>query len=332
MVLAPGPYGSLDGARVFQPAVVRSTNGSYLMYYTGSDGYRNRIFGAYSPDGVVWTKLSGSIYLNDGAGSPFVMTVGSGYQMWFESVVWGVGPLGYTDRIYAANSTDGLFWTISGVVLDVGSGTAWDAGSVGDPSVVRGPDGVYRMYYTMYAANHTGAIGVATSTDLVSFTKWPGNPVLFPGSVGSWDDYAVTNPSAVAEPTWALFYNGRQATTIDQIGLATSADGYHWIRRSAPFLGKDSAGTWDSAGVGGPSFLAGGLARLYFDGTTGNGSNEIGMISVSLPQTGTTTGETTILGLSVWSFAFLVAVLVMGGAVIVVVALAFRGDYRRRFP
>ncbi|HYM39595.1 MAG TPA: hypothetical protein VEY12_05555 [Thermoplasmata archaeon] len=328
LVLPVGPPGSLDAAQVSQPAVVRALNGSYLMYYTGSDGSRNRILAAHSRNGIAWTKLGGSLFLNDGSGSPFLLLIAGTYHLWFESVVWGVGPLGYTDRIFHATSTDGVTWSTPALALDVGNVSDWDGGSVGDPSVAPGAPGDYRMYYTMYAANHTAAIGVATSTDLVTFTKWAGNPVFRPGPSGSWDDYTVANPSVVPGSPWTLFYGGRRSFTRGQIGLATSLDGYTWTRGSAPLLGYDPPGTWDSAGVGDPEFVEGAPPHLYFDGASGTGASEIGMVNVtSASSSGATEG--TVLGIPVLAFVLLVLVAGIGVATVLAVLLVLRSGSRR---
>lgn len=331
-VLAPSPSGWPDMGGVSQPTVVQGTNGSFLMYYTGYDGARNRILTAQSSDGIVWTKIPGSISLNDGAGSPFVMRIGIEYRMWFESVVWGSGPLGYTDRIYGATSFDGLNWTITGVVVDVGAGPAWDAGTVGDPWVVRASNGTYLMYFGMYAANRSVAIGVATSADLVTFTKWPGNPVLLPGPPGSWDDYSVSNPAVATGGSWAIFYGGRRAATKDQIGLASSSDGFHWTRTTGPFLGADTAGRWDSGVVGAPAIVKAGTNRLYYDGSNTTGGSGIGMVNLTVSTTGGGEGNATMLGIPLVAFLTILVLLAVGAAAVVVFAIMAGGTSRRRIP
>ncbi len=328
MVLAPGPSSSGTTFSVFQPSVVRALNGSYLMYYTGYDGYRDHVLAASSPDGIVWTKLGVDIFVDSGAGSPFVMAVGGAYRMWFVSITWGTGPLGYSDRICESNSTDGLTWSPPGVVVDLGNGFAWDAGSVSDPEVVPVPGGGYRMYYTSTAANGSAAIAMATSADLVTFTKWSGNPVLLPASSGSWDDYAVSNPSVIPGSPWAMFYQGRQQPIHDQIGLATSQDGYHWTRIAAPFLPFDAPGTWDSGEIAGPAYLAGGPPRLYYSGgTNATFGTDIGFVNLTAPAAGNTGA---VLGLSVPEIVALVVFVGAGVAAVVVTGLFLRSEYRRR--
>ena len=279
IVLPPGSPGALDGVRVLQPSVVRATNGSYLMAYMGFDGSRNHLMVATSPDGLSWTRVGEAVSLNDGSGSPFVMMVAGVYQMWFESVMWGVGPMGYTDQIYHTTSSDGISWSAPTLALTVGSPGAWDGGSVGDPTVARDSSGMYRMYFTMFAANGSAAIGLATSSDLVTWTKWPGNPVFVPDAPGTWDDGAVSGPSVVAGSPWTLFFQGRRGGTADRIGYATSSDGYTWLRNPDPLLTNEAAGTWDSYAVSAPSFLAGSpTSWLFFYGDDGTGTSSIARV------------------------------------------------------
>ncbi len=328
-VLSAGPSGSPDSNGASQPTVFRVANGSYLMYYTGNDGAEDRILAAYSHDGISWTKLPGDIFLDNGAASPFVLPLATGYRMWFESISWGMGPLGYEDQIYGAVSANGLNWTLTGIALDVGNGSAWDAATVADPYVVQGPDGLYRMYYTMYAANGSIALGVATSSDLMSFTKWPGNPILVAGPAGSWDSGAVSGCAVLAGATWTLFYGGRPPYTAGQIGIADSTDGYHWVRSTVPFLPVDGPGTWDSLALGSPSPLDAEPIRLYFDGTSRIGTGDIGFVNVTGTSSGGGTAGT-LLGIPIAALVFLVAFVGLGVAVLIVIVVVLRAEGRRR--
>jgi predicted GH43/DUF377 family glycosyl hydrolase len=60
-------------------------------------------------------------------------------------------------------------------VLKPGAAGAWDKGQVCEPRVVRVHDQYY-MFYTHCAGTH--GIGLATSLDGKSWTKYAGNPVL----------------------------------------------------------------------------------------------------------------------------------------------------------
>jgi predicted GH43/DUF377 family glycosyl hydrolase len=51
------PPSDYDHFAVFEPAVVKDSQGTYHAWYTGSDGANYRILNATSSDGLVWTKL-----------------------------------------------------------------------------------------------------------------------------------------------------------------------------------------------------------------------------------------------------------------------------------
>ncbi|WP_127473255.1 glycoside hydrolase family 68 protein [Microbacterium sulfonylureivorans] len=80
-------------------------------------------------------------------------------------------------RIGHATSTDLIEWTDHGEVLAPGPAGSFDATATWTGSVVRGDDGLWRMFYTgAVFPSATGmanveSIGVATSTDLHTWTK-----------------------------------------------------------------------------------------------------------------------------------------------------------------
>jgi hypothetical protein len=64
-------------------------------------------------------------------------------------------------------------------------------------------------------------IGYATSLDLVTWTKYPGNPILSWGSTGSWDAGGVEQPDVIfGAKGYVLYYDGFNATSHAKIGLA----------------------------------------------------------------------------------------------------------------
>jgi hypothetical protein len=78
-------------------------------------------------------------------------------------------------EIYVAESNDLLSVRFLGKALPVGDPGSWDSGTVAKPYVMY-LDGTYYMFY---AGSSIGkAIGLATSTDGINFTKYTGNPIL----------------------------------------------------------------------------------------------------------------------------------------------------------
>jgi hypothetical protein len=104
---------------------------------------------------------------------------------------------------------------------------AWEGKDLSGPSALLTGGQVY-LYYSA-----AGGIGLATSSDGLTFMKVPG-PVLAPDSTMAWE---TTNPHA---PTVAIFPDGSWHMLYgagDSIGEATSSDGQTWTRiESNPVL------------------------------------------------------------------------------------------------
>ncbi len=278
VVIPTGPGGSADSVAAYFPSVLREANGTYKMWYTGSNGASLSILLALSLDGFRWVTQGMVLSGSNGAESPCVLRIGSVYHMWFTLVTYGGSPLGYLDQIYHATSADGVSWSVQGLALGVGAAGSWDGDTVAEPWVVRDTNGLYRMFFE--GLNNTGnsQIGEATSSDLVTWTPSGGNPIVRWGAPGAWDSGDAHSPSVLVGPTWTLYYGGRQNSTRDQIGIAWSTDGYNWTKSSLnPAITPEPAPAWDDWIVGSPGVFQdpAGL-RVYYSGTNGNG-NAIGV-------------------------------------------------------
>ena len=130
-----------------------------------------------------WEVLQEPVYSDqddDWAKDPSVIKVGDTWYMYYTSAnPWGggKGPC----RIDYATSPDGLTWTWKGLSIPKGKPGEWDEERPQAPAKPILKDGVYYMYYAGKCATKAVAIGYATSTDLIHWTKNPGNPVLSQG-------------------------------------------------------------------------------------------------------------------------------------------------------
>jgi predicted GH43/DUF377 family glycosyl hydrolase len=183
------------------------------------------------------------------------------YKMWYTG---HRGPGGIPFAIGYATSSDGVNWNRVGTspVLDVGPAGAWDAGQVRAPSVIK--DGaVYRMWYLTDTQ-----VGYATSSDGITWAKYPNNPVLTPGPA-DWDSVQIVFDSVILDAggfkMWYVGCGGAGATFRCQIGYATSPDGSTWTKfngGSEPVLTTGPSGAWD-----GDSLSGGGLSVLKVGST-----------------------------------------------------------------
>lgn len=145
----------------------------------------------------------------------------------------------------------------------------WDGSWIKDPCVVRDGD-TYKMWY---AGRSTGTslyqIGLATSTDGITWTKSTANPVITLGSTGEPDSGGCTMPNiwkdstAVGSTTlWRMLYAGTSSGgSVYGVCYAYSSDGITWTKSSAnPVIGPGTSSEWNSVGTG--------VGAVHKDGNT----------------------------------------------------------------
>ncbi|MBE0648959.1 MAG: T9SS type A sorting domain-containing protein [Bacteroidales bacterium] len=111
-------------------------------------------------------------------------------------------------------------------------------------------EGTFYIFYTGFDAAGIPSIGMASSSDGYSFTKYAGNPVFTPSGSG-FDSFSVTQGIIIHGQTgWIMYYNGREQSGFGpgpSIGIATATDlTGPWTRDTNPILTVGSSGEWDS--------------------------------------------------------------------------------------
>lgn len=102
-------------------------------------------------------------------------------------------------------------------------------------------------------ASTTYDIGVATSTDRVTWSTNVGNPILSPGS--GWESSSVAQPCLVWDGTqFVIFYTGFDVSNNPSIGRATAPSlAGTWTKYgSNPIISHGAPGDPDEVGVGQP--------------------------------------------------------------------------------
>ena len=83
--------------------------------------------------------------------------------------------------------------------------------------------------------------GLATSTDLLHWTRCESNPVLPVSSIGNWDCKFVSDPYIVRDhDTWINFFFGYDYEHAQE-GVAFSEDLIHWEKNPVPLLSCGSS-------------------------------------------------------------------------------------------
>ena len=238
------------------------------------------LFGSAARAQTVWQRYSGNPVIPGPAGggyafSPSVLFDASAnlYRMWFTARTYGE-----TWSIYSAISNNGVTWFAYVVDPVLQGGSAYfDSDGVVYCSVIREGTG-YRMYYTGVRGCCGIALGLATSSDGIHWTKSSANPVLSPSPAG-WDSQGVSQPQVYFDgSTYFLYYEGKNGAYA-QIGLATSVDGIRWIKAASnPILSNGGPGAWDEtlASPGG-LFVYGGTFYMLFTGQGASGPQLVGL-------------------------------------------------------
>ena len=169
-VVAVGLPGSQDAFSAAHPTVLFD-GGLWKMWYEGDDSTKKSIAYATSTDGLTWSKAgaviesgSGNVEFGvfaptvwkDRRREPFKMLVGGRKETQQGSGV-------FQTKLIAANSPDGLDWTLGNIALNPAS---FASSNLSSPEVV--PEGnAIKLYYSGNDANEGDArdrIGFATST------------------------------------------------------------------------------------------------------------------------------------------------------------------------
>ena len=140
-------------------------------------------------------------------------------------------------------------------VINNGQTGEWDEGTAFLANIVFYNDTFY-LFYTgsTFIFTQPTAIGFATSTDGMTFTKYIGNPIL-EGDGSGFDAFGVNQAAVtVVNSTWFLYYSTQPSLIFGPgpaIGLATSSNpGGPWTRLENPVLEVGSSGEWDAGYVG----------------------------------------------------------------------------------
>lgn len=160
----------------------------------------------------------------------------------------------------------GMNWFRQGMVLDVGPIPSTYESS-GWPSVVKGSDGIYRMWYTgsdsaVPVSNRY--IRYATSVDGKNWDRM--GIVIGPNATVEDRVYA---PTVIEDGgVYKMWYVGDELDPPwgSSIFYATSPDGYTWTRQGL-VLPKAFEGTYDDVGVSFPAVLKdGGVYKMWYTG------------------------------------------------------------------
>ena len=214
---ATGKKSDFDGVSVDDPIVFRD-QGRFYMLYIGFDGTGYQTGLTTSRDLLHWERVAlvgprdpNSAYTKYNLAISSILRDknlhGSGEAIKLNGeylAAWNAYPSsGYEQGaavIGLARSRDLLHWTLSEPILRPQDGAPWEHGGLYRPDLLL-DSGKYYLYYNaktdMLPKSEGGGwheqTGVATSTDLKTWSRYPGNPILRNGARGS-ETYPASNP------------------------------------------------------------------------------------------------------------------------------------------
>lgn len=226
-VVALGGPGSFD-EKLIEPVSVVVTNGNYEMWYLGNDAQTNIRTGyAISVDGLNWAKLGGQSILPVGApgawdGLAAIMLAVHRDASGYVGIYGGVNSLG-THAYGQAVSSDGISWLKHGGNPVLSLGGKQISGAI---ALVK-TGSTYQLWYPVNGAGAgTNFLGIyyASSTDAITWTEYPLNPVLGAGNFGLWAPVVESLTVLRTDPgNLKLWFSGDDGAkpSPDAIGFAT---------------------------------------------------------------------------------------------------------------
>jgi len=202
-----------------------------------------------SHDGIQWSEpqiVLGPNRASDWEGRvnrPAVVKRDGAYHMWYTGQSAKQSWIGY------ATSPDGRTWTRRSAKPVLSPERHWEGVAVMCPHVLWDEKSrLYRMWYSAGEQYEPNAIGYATSSDGINWTKYKDNPIFAADRRNPWEQHKVTACQIIPAGDWhIMFYIGFRDENRAQIGLARSRDGITgWQRHPANPILFPVAGAWDA--------------------------------------------------------------------------------------
>jgi len=301
MVLAPSYVpGAFDSHMVDVPFVFQHEH-RYHMTYVGYDGAGYRTGLASSTNPYHWQKEG--MILDRGA--PGSITAHNAALTWIlrDNALFGAGELrrvngrflgtyhayprpGYEQGpavIGLCWSNDLRRWEVEPPCLLSAEGAAWERAGLYKSCLVE-HEGVYYLFYNAknQERDWIEQTGVATSTDLRTWRRYEGNPVLPVGARGAFDDRFASDPCVLRMgDVWAMFYFGLCSDGHARDSVAFSRDLLHWAKTGEVLIDVGMPGDIDSRHAHKPSlFYADGTLFHYYCAVSPEPSGRIGDIAI----------------------------------------------------
>lgn len=293
---ANNPLSSLSHKKygtIFDISVLKE-NGKFRMWVSWRP--KNSIALVESSDGINWSEPIEVLLPDEQTGladnssakwlsrlnRPVIVKKGDTYHMWFTGQEWnGTARIGY------ATSKDGVkfeFMNNKQPVLNFEPGTWEDQPTKEKPAVIcphviwDNEEQILKMWYSAGDSWEPLAIGLATSTDGINWTKRKDNPIFTAEKDKPYEVYGVGACQVIKNPWGAngkqgylMFYISYKTIKYAQISMAFSEDGVtNWVRyENNPIISPSKDGFDRSACYKPCAVLDGNKWLLWYNGRNG---------------------------------------------------------------
>jgi predicted GH43/DUF377 family glycosyl hydrolase len=303
LVLGPSRMdGEFDSRSVDCPFIFRH-DGQFYLTYIGWDGIGYQTGLASSTDLLHWKRL-GCILKRDLASETARYDIAMNWIVRenglrtagkltringrFLGVYHAYPQAGYEEGpavIGLCWSNDLLHWQLEPPCLRPNEGAAWERGGLYKPCLVK-IDGTFHLFYNAKTEEPRGwheQIGVATSQDLKTWTRYPGNPIIPNGGAGSWDEKFASDPCVLHDNgTWVFFYYGLDAKGKARDLVAVGRDPLHPRKLSQILIDVGQPGDVDETYAHKPGVVwHDGVLYHFYCAVSGRWPNETRGISVA---------------------------------------------------
>ncbi|HUC90007.1 MAG TPA: hypothetical protein VMR45_04350 [Patescibacteria group bacterium] len=234
-IISLGGNGSWESTDIHNPSVVYNPRNStynllYSGYYSGSAGYQQLGLSYTNTIEGAWTKASTPVF------NPSPSSWQNGGICYKNGLSYYIYETNNATTLGLATSPDLNEWTVINSNVISGTASQWDSNGIFDAFLRLRQDGnTFELWYTGSSSSGARAIGYATSTDGVSWTKCINNPVIA-------QPYWQTQTISLGEPS-VFVPPGREGTEV-LVSFDAALNGSTGKRFIAQALTVDGGVSW----------------------------------------------------------------------------------------
>jgi beta-xylosidase len=187
-------------------------------------------------------------------------------------------------------SSDLMHWDVESLILSPKDGADWERGGLYKPCLLE-EQGTYYLFYnakTVPLPKSQGGrwheqTGVATSTDLKTWKRYQGNPIIRNGPAGSPDERFASDPCVLIDGReWVLFYFGLDGRGVARELVAVGDSPFQMTKLNRILVDVGPPGSVDSTYAHKPSIIFHDESLYHFYcAVSGKWPNEVRGISVA---------------------------------------------------